>query len=504
MSRFSRVNLVIGCAAACCIAACSSSHTDFRPADTSADTGGRPNVLFVLVDDLGWRDLGVQGSDFYESPNIDALAAQSVRFTNAYAASPVCSPTRAAILTGKHPARLHITNWIPGDNPRDRRLIGADSQHALPLAEVTLAEALKRTGYRTFFAGKWHLGGDGFAPQDQGFDINIGGIDRGRPPGGYYSPYSNPALKDGPVGEYLTDRLTSEAISFMRQHRDERFFVYLSLYAVHTPLQGARPHINKFAKKARDLPSLSDPAQIPEHAGLTKQRQDNVEYASMIYSVDENVGRLMKALDDLNLADNTIVVFTSDNGGRSTLYVPGDATSNRPLRAGKGWVYEGGTRVPLIVRAPDQLVSGRVSPAIVTSMDFYPTILEMIGAEPMPDQHVDGQSFKNVLDRKVSSVRDEFLVYYPHYHGSASVPSVALRQGNWKFVKFYESGELELYDLDTDVGEQRNLASAMPELADAMDSAIEARLQAMSARRPTANSEYVQGREALRFKGLEP
>ena len=468
------------------------------------DPGSSPNIVIILVDDLGWMDLGIQGSEFYESPNIDQLAREGIRFTDAYSASPVCSPTRAALLTGKHPARLRMTNWIPGDNPQDRRLIGAGYQEALPLQERTIAEALRGRGYRTFFAGKWHLGGEGFGPRDQGFEFNVGGVDRGRPPGGYYSPYSNPALEDGPDGEYLTDRLTSEAISFIREHREERIFVLLSLYAVHTPLEGAKPHLERFAMKRSESPVPPGPDQVPEHAGLTKQHQDNVEYASMIYSVDENVGRLTNALDEMALADDTIVILTSDNGGRSTLYGPGDATSNLPLRAGKGWLYEGGVRVPLIVRAPGMNPPASVSPALVTSMDFYPTILDLIGAPAMPGQHVDGLSFKPVLTGQAKATRNKLHFYYPHYHGSASVPSVAARWNDWKLVRFYESGEFELYNLREDIGEGRNLVDANPELARKMNDGIESWLRDVSAAMPAPNPTYVEGEEKSLFEGLDP
>ncbi len=311
-----------------------------------------PNFVFILVDDLGWADVGCNGSTFYETPNIDALANSGMRFTDAYAACPVCSPTRAAIMTGKYPPRVDITDWIPGQNPKYRKLKTPEDRANLALEEVTIAEALKEAGYATFFAGKWHLGGEGFFPEDQGFDINLGGHHRGSPPGGYYSPYMNPKLKDGPQGEYLTDRLTDESIKFMEANKDKPFLLYLSLYTVHTPIQACRRHLEKFQMKAKDLPHADRADFVKERDGWTKQVQDNPAYASMVYAMDENVGRLMKKLDELKLTDNTVVIFTSDNGGLATLSAKRAPTAEAPLRAGKGWCYEGGIRVPLIVRAP--------------------------------------------------------------------------------------------------------------------------------------------------------
>ncbi len=389
-----QLRLVVIVAALLVLAACRPG-----PFASSTDPAAKerpPNVIFILVDDLGWSDLGVQGSDFYETQNIDALAAGGVRFTDAYAAAPVCSPTRASLLTGRHPARLQITNWIPGDDPQDMPLIGPANRMQLPLQEKTIAEALREEGYATFFAGKWHLGGKGFFPQDQGFDVNVGGVALGRPPGGYYSPYSNPALTDGPDGEFLTDRLTDEAITFIEQHKEREFFVYLSYYTVHTPLQGADRFIERYRQKLAALPPPDGPGQVAEHDGLSKQFQDNVEYASMIHSLDENVGRILRVLEQHELASNTYVIFTSDNGGRSTLYEPGDATSNLPLRAGKGWLYEGGLRVPLIVRGPGLAGPGTVSDALVSSVDFYPTILELLGFD---------RSRSTIWTAKVLSVR---------------------------------------------------------------------------------------------------
>jgi arylsulfatase A-like enzyme len=466
--------------------ACTSEPPD------QARPSPRPNVLIFLVDDLGWADLGVQGSTFYETPVVDGLAASGMRFTDAYAASPVCSPTRAALMTGRHPVRLGITDWIPGADPRDRKLLGPDDLHALPLEETTLAEELKDAGYATFFAGKWHLGDTGFFPEDQGFDVNLGGHHRGSPPGGYYAPYENPKLVDGPEGEYLTDRLASETIAFIEQRAasgvDGPFFALLSFYTVHTPIQASRRHVDHFREKAAELPG--DPAEpLPERDGSTNTRQDDPEYASMVRAMDENVGRVLDALGRLGLADETIVVFTSDNGGLSTL-APGrrrGPTANLPLRAGKGWCYEGGIRVPLIVRAPGTTRAGSVSSVPVVSMDLYPTVLELAGLPLRPKRHVDGRSLVPLLEGGDSLDREALFWHFPHYHGSAWTPGAAIRAGSWKLVELDETGEVELYNLKDDVGERRELSSEHPERKARLLTALHAWQEELGAKKAQPN-----------------
>jgi len=451
----------------------------------------RPNVVLFLVDDLGWADLGVQGSTFYETPAVDRLAASGMRFTDAYASSPVCSPTRAAIMTGRHPVRVGITDWIPGADPRDRQLLGPDDRHQLPLEETTLAEELKAAGYATFFAGKWHLGDAGFFPEDQGFDVNIGGHHRGSPPGGYYAPYENPKLEDGPEGEYLTDRLASETIGFIEEHATARpgqpFFADLSFYTVHTPIQASRRHVEHFREKASGLPEDGSGDPVPEHDGWTRVRQDDPDYASMIRAMDENVGRVLATLDRLGIADETIVVFTSDNGGLSTLGRPGAPTSNRPLRAGKGWCYEGGIRVPLIVRAPGVTLPGSTSAVPVVSMDLYPTVLELVGLPLRPKRHVDGRSLVPLLRGDDSPDRDALHWHFPHYHGSAWTPGAAIRAGNWKLVELDESGAVELYDLGHDVGERHDLSSELPETRARLLTALHAWQEELGAKKARPN-----------------
>ncbi|MCG8511155.1 MAG: sulfatase-like hydrolase/transferase, partial [Rhodospirillales bacterium] len=301
-----------------------------------ASAQARPNFLIVLVDDLGYADLGCYGSSFYDTPRLDALAASGTRFVHGYAAHPVCSPTRAALMTGQNPARIGITDWIPGKNPGNRKLLGPEDQHRLALDHITIAEALKQAGYTTFFAGKWHLnaaGDAGHFPEDQGFDINKGGHHKGSPPGGYYAPYKNPRLDNGPEGEYLPDRLTDETIRFIEAHRDKPFLAYLSFYTVHTPIQACKRHVATYQQRAAELSERMD-AVRQEHDGWTKLRQDNPAYASMVRAMDENVGKLLDTLDRLKLDDNTVVVFTSDNGGLTTRGGKRAPTSVLPLRAG--------------------------------------------------------------------------------------------------------------------------------------------------------------------------
>jgi arylsulfatase A-like enzyme len=449
----------------------------------------RPNVLLFLVDDLGWADLGVQGSTFHETPALDRLAASGMRFTDAYAASPVCSPTRAAVMTGRHPVRVGITDWIPGADPRDRKLLGPDDRHELPLEETTLAEALKEAGYATFFAGKWHLGDTGFFPEDQGFDVNLGGHHRGSPPGGYYAPFENPKLEDGPEGEYLTDRLADETIAFVQGQaaREAPFFAMLSFYTVHTPIQASRRHVAHFEEKAAELFAGEEPDPTLERDGLTRMRQDRPDYASMVRAMDENVGRVLGALERLGIADDTVVVFTSDNGGLSTLRRPRAPTSNLPLRAGKGWCYEGGIRVPFIVRAPGVTSPGSTSPVPVVSMDVFPTVLELAGLPLQPARHVDGQSLVPLLRGEDALDRDALYWHFPHYHGSMWTPGGAIRAGDWKLVELDEYGEVELYNLRDDLGERNELSAQHPETRDRLLAALHAWQEELGAKKASPN-----------------
>lgn len=422
------------------------------------------NVVFILADDYGWRDLGCYGSTFYETPNLDHLAAEGVRFTQAYAACPVCSPTRASIMTGKYPARLHLTDWLPGygDVPW-HKLKRPDFLQHLPLEEVTLAEAAKAAGYATGIVGKWHLGGEGFFPEDQGFDVNAGGCELGHPPS-YFSPYKIPKLPDGPKGEYLTDRLTDEAVKFIEEKKDGPFFLYLAEYAVHNPQQAKPETIEKYRKKAATLPPLDGPEFVPEGTSKARQVQNQPIYAAMIESMDESVGRVLKKLAELGLEENTVVIFTSDNGGLSTS--EGSPTSNLPLRAGKGWLYEGGIREPLLVKWPGVTKAGTVCDQPVISTDYYPTILEMAGLPARPTQHMDGKSFVPLLRGVADGAGDRpFFWHYPHYSNQGDTPCGAVRSGDLKLIEHYEDMRVELYNLHDDLGEKHDLAAAMPEKA---------------------------------------
>ena len=433
-------------------------------AEAIATAGGKkPNFVFFLVDDLGWRDVGCYGTKFYETPHIDRLAAEGMRFTDAYAACPVCSPTRASILTGKYPARLHLTDWIAGHNQPNAKLRIPDWTKYLPLEEVTIAEALKPAGYATASIGKWHLGGEPYYPDKQGFDLNVGGTAKGQPPR-YFSPYSIPTLADGPKGEYLTDRLADEAEKFIEQNRDRPFFLYLPHFAVHTPIQGKEEITAKYAAKPPD------------------GDQKNATYAAMIESVDESVGCVMKKLDALGLADRTVVFFMSDNGGLAGV------TSNAPLRAGKGTLYEGGIREPMIIKWPGVVRSGTTASTPVTSTDFYPTILEMAGLPPKPEQHMDGLSLVPLLKESGPLRRDTLYWHYPHYH--RTTPAGALRHGDWKLIEYFEDGHVELYNLKEDLSETKDLAAAMPEKTHELQKMLAEWRRSVGAQMPATNPNY--------------
>lgn len=455
----------------------------------------RPNFVFFLVDDLGWADLGTYGSPFHETPNIDALAASGMKFEQAYAACSVCSPTRASILTGRHPVRVNITDWIPGmeasraPNPRFLQVEDADQ---LALDEVTIAELLHDAGYQTFFAGKWHLGGEGFLPTDQGFDINIGGHDKGSPPGGYYAPFKNPYLQAKREGEYLTERLTEESVRFLEKRDANRpFLLYLAYYNVHTPIQAYRKRVGHFEEKAARM--FDGPAEvIQERRGKSRTRQDRPDYASMVAAVDDSVGDILRALDTLDLADNTVVIFFSDNGGLCTVQSPGP-TTNLPLRSGKGWLYEGGIREPLIIRAPGVTRPGSVCRTPVVSMDFFPTMLELANLPLRPQLHPDGQSLLPFLRGRVPVVDRTLYWHYPHYHGSTWTPGAAIRDGDWKLIEFYEFGEVELYDLSNDPGERHELGQANPVKRDQLREKLHRWQEHMGAQMPEPNPAYAPG-----------
>lgn len=423
------------------------------------------NVVFFVVDDLGQRDLACYGSSFYETPNLDRLAGEGALFPNAYAACPVCSPTRASIMTGQYPQRTGITDYIGAAQPsnwkRNTPHLPAPYSEHLALEQVTLAESLKAHGYATFFGGKWHLGGIGFLPEDQGFDINLGGLERGGPYGGkkYFSPYGNPKLPDGPDGEHLPDRLATEAANFIDANREKPFFVYLPFYSVHTPLMARPDLVKKYQQKRVSL----NPKDVfgDEPPRKVRMTQDHAVYAGMVEAMDQAVGKVIAKLDELKLADDTLVIMTSDNGGLSTS--EGSPTSNFPLRAGKGWLYEGGTRVSLIMRLPGVIRAGVVNESQVISPDYFPTILAAAGLPAEPDHHKDGVShFESMKSGQPSPPRALFW-HYPHYGNQGGAPGAAVREGDWKLIDWFDSGTVELFNLATDPGEANNLASQEPE-----------------------------------------
>ena len=408
------------------------------------------NVVFFLIDDLGWMDIGANGSNYYKTPHIDQLAKEGMRFTNGYAACNVCSPTRAAVMAGKYPARLLLTQWLPSGrwDAKKNKLQEARYLSNLPLEEFTVAEALREGGYKTAFMGKWHLGPlPYYYPEHQGFDINVAGRDYGAP-GSYWYPFEGSwripttdlkVFKESPIegqeGDYLTDRLMEEGDKFIRENSEKPFFLMMSLYAVHSPLQGKPGKVARYEK-------------VPE-----EQRQGDPRYAAMVETVDDGVGRLMTALREKEIEENTLVIFTSDNGGMSK------ATDNSPLRANKGSNYEGGLRVPVIVKWPGVTEPGSISDEPVISTDFYPTILGATGLPKRPLQHVDGVDLSSVLKGRSRIDRQSLFWHYPHYNQHPqNFPATVIRKGHWKLIEILDTGELELYNLALDVGEQNNLA----------------------------------------------
>ena len=449
----------------------------------------RMNFVFFLVDDLGWADVGCFGSSFHETPNIDRLSASGMRFSRGYAACPVCSPTRASILTGKHPVRVDITDWIPGMRvPLERKpkFLHIDDRENLALEEETIAERLKAGGYKTFFAGKWHLGEEGHWPTDQGFDFNIGGNSRGSPPGGYYAPWKNPALRAQSEDEYLTERLTDESCRFLEQMSEakEPFFLYLSYYNVHTPITPYRKFEQHFEAKAKEQ-FLTGTPELKERSGVSRGRQDNPAFASMVSAVDESVGSVLKRLRELKLHKNTAVIFFSDNGGLCTKPKPGP-TCNLPLRSGKGWLYEGGVREPTILFVPGLTKAGSVCEEPIVSMDFFPTIAKLAGLDQQHDQQLDGVDITPLLGGRSIEPRSLYW-HYPHYHGSTWSPGASIVKGDWKLIEFYEHEDVELYKLKTDMGEQQNLASKNPELVEELRHELREWQQASGAKMPVLN-----------------
>lgn len=462
------------------------------PADRMCYAEDRPNVLFILADDLGWRDLSLTGSEFYETPHIDRIGRSGMQFAEGYATCQVCSPSRASIMTGRYPARLHITDWIGAKSgyewTRNGRILPADYEHQLSADDVTIAEAFRDAGYTTFFAGKWHLGGEGSWPDDHGFDINRGGHHRGSPPGGFFSPYRNPALDDGPAGESLPLRLGRETADFIRSQEDRPFFAFLSFYSVHAPIQTTQERWLRYQKKAVQNEPPAERFLIDRTLPV-RQVQDCPVYAGMIETMDEAVGLVLATLDELELTDQTYIVFTSDNGGVSS----GDAyaTSNLPLRGGKGRQWEGGIREPYFISGPG--IAPAVSRVPVTGTDFYPTLLELCQLESRPQQHVDGVSLAPLLQNESLPERDLFW-HYPHYGNQGGEPSSIIRRGPWKLIHYWEDGRRELYHLADDVQETTNAASEHPQVVRDLADALQTWLRDVEAAIPEPDPRFDEQR----------
>ena len=436
------------------------------------------NFILILIDDLGWSDLGCYGSKYYETPNIDRLAEEGLRFTDAYAAAAVCSPTRAALLTGRYPARIGITDWMraaPQSKPEKtksaetyenvgEKLLTPQNPFWMNLEEETVAEVLKRAGYATAQIGKRHLGPEPWYPDKQGFTFHRGGSDLGQPPQ-YFFPYSPGRQKrlagfeKGEPGEYLTDREATEAVDFIRNHKDRPFFLYLSHYAVHTPIQAKPELTRKFEAKP-------------------KTGQKNAAYAAMIASMDQSVGKVLAELDALNLTDKTVVILTSDNGGLASV------TNNSPLRTGKGTPYEGGLRVPLIIRWPDVVQADTESNVPVSSIDIFPTLLDIAGLPQSATHTIDGKSLLGILEGEKELEREAIYWHFPHYRGADATPYGIVRNGHHKLIRFYEDDRLEFYDLSLDIGEEHNLAESMPERAKQLDVMLSKWLLGINAKMP--------------------
>ncbi len=470
----------------------------------SVVNGSEKNVLFILADDLGYKDLGCYGSRFYETPHLDALAVDSVRFTNAYAASPVCSPTRSSVMTGRYPARTRNTDYFGGFNSADGRvvprrwvkpLVPAPYVERLAKELETLPEAFKKHGYATFFAGKWHLGGEGSLPTDHGFDVNKGGLERGGPYGGnkYFSPYGNKYLSDGPGGEHLPDRLAGETVRFMRSCK-KPFFALLSFYSVHTPLMGRDDLVKKYQAKSDGLAMKGVDLFREEFPRKVRAVQNHVIYGAMVEAMDEAVGKVIRGLKESGKYEDTVIVFFSDNGGLSTS--EGSPTSNFPLRAGKGWMYEGGIREPLLLRVPAVTKGGMVSDLLVTSTDFFPTLLEACGKDLQGGDHVDGLSIMGQL-RMPRKARALFW-HYPHWGNQGGIPSSAVRVGDWKLIQFYYKKGLELYHLVDDPSESVNLVDKEVGKRDELKRVLDVFMKDTDAVLPSRYEEF-RGGEGFRW-----
>jgi len=466
-------------------------------------TQKKPNIIFFLVDDMGWMDCTVNGSRYYETPNMERLAKRGVVFSNAYTANPLCSPTRASIMTGKYPHRFHLTTPAGHLAPNPdaplmhenaapwNKVVCPGSRTFMPLDEFTIAEALKTAGYATAHMGKWHLGHEAYWPEHQGFDLNIAGGSYPGPPS-YFSPYKNVKLPDGPDKEYITDRLTTEALNYLDTHKESTFYLNLWHFAVHAPYQGQMELIRKYEQK-------KDP----------RGKQDNAIMGAMIESMDKSLGRIMDKLDELKLAENTILIFFSDNGGNMYDLIDGKtATNNFPLKMGKGNIHEGGVKVPCIISWPGKISPNQVSEQLISSIDFYPTLLEIAGLKPLKNQILDGVSLCPLLLKGKVLKKRELYCHFPHYvPATDNYPSTSVRMGDWKLIRVYGEGldqtsAYELYNLKTDVGESNNLAAANPKLVAKLDKLIENHVNETQGIFPIINPKYKVGTESP--MGIKP
>jgi arylsulfatase A-like enzyme len=470
----------------------------------------QPNVVFILVDDLGARDLTNEGSTFYETPNIDRIAKEGMKFTRGYASCQVCSHSRASILTGKYPTNHGITQFIGGPSGEAHRSKGRHDSHLPPeyernlrASEITLAEAMRDADYHTFFAGKWHLGSKGSWPTDHGFEINKGGFDAGGPRGGFFAPYQNPNLKSGPKGESLTIRLGQETANFIESQKDSKqpFLAYLSFYTVHAPIQTTEALYKKYRAKAKKMGlDKAEERYLFDRRLNVRQVQDNPIYAGMMEQLDQSIGLVLAKLDELGIADNTIVCFTSDNGGVSS----GDAyaTSNLPLRGGKGRQWEGGIREPYYIKAPGVTKAASTTDVLASGIDWYPTLLDLCGIEIPQKQKVDGISLVSTLRQKPTPARPLFW-HYPHYGNQGGEPCSIIMEGDWKLIHYLETGHDELYNLDKDIGEQNDLFTKHPKLAKEMRARLDLWLKETNAKFPVSDEQFDSAKRDARWQHMK-
>lgn len=463
-----------------------------KEAIVKTEKNKKPNVIFILADDLGVNDLSYTGSTYYETPNIDRIANEGVEFTQGYAACQVCSPSRASILTGQFTVNHGITDWIGAESGEkwakrnNTKILPSEYVHTIPTEDITIAEAMKAGGYKTFFAGKWHLGDEPSTPENNGFDINIGGWEVGSPKGGYYAPWDNPKLKYKYEGENLTMRLAQETVDFITENKDKPFFAYLSFYAVHGPIETTEQKWSKYRNKA-EVQGIPNSGFEMERILPIRVVQDNPVYAGLVESMDDAVGLVLDKLKELHLDENTIIVFTSDNGGVAS----GDAfsTSNLPLRGGKGYQWEGGIREPYLMKVPHLKNGPKKIEYPVSGVDFYPTLLDLTGVKIKPTQKIDGISLAPLLKGKSVDSRALFW-HYPHYGNQGGEPVSIIRREEWKLIHYWEDGHDELYNLAKDIGERHDVATSNATVATKLRKELDTFLVNTKANLPVLNPKY--------------